>query len=175
MPHFTVLGLPLVHACCQAFCFGICVPPCSFLCGMNHVFMKNNSLITAPHLLFRQRLSVLLKRNTFLKDAIHSPTRKFMISAFASLAGALEADPDRHQQKCLDVVIIVTSHGETEQPHLLPEPWAVPCRAKAAPNPTILWEERSSSRQFVCFRECHGNLFLYTVTNASCIGQTGRG
>lgn len=48
-PHFTVLGLPLVHACYQAFCFGICTPPCSFLCGMNHVFMKsNNSLITAP-------------------------------------------------------------------------------------------------------------------------------
>lgn len=125
MPHFTVLGLPLVHACYQAFCFGICTPPCSFLCGMNHVFMKNNSLITAPHLLFKQRLSVLLKRNTFLKDAIHSPTRKFMISAFASLAGALEADSDRHQQKCLDVVITVTFHGEIEQPQ--PPAWALGC------------------------------------------------
>lgn len=78
--------------------------------------MKNNSLITAPHPLFKQRLSVFLKRNTFLKDAIHSPTRKFMISAFASLAGALEVDPDRHQQKRLDVVTTVTSHGEREQP-----------------------------------------------------------
>lgn len=62
---------------------------------------------------------------------------------------------------CLDVVIPVTFHGDTEQP----EPWAVPCRAKATPDTIILREGSSNSGQFMCFGECQGGLF-YTVTDA---------